>query len=46
MNLEFATDALYESGWTQPAFGGQVCRHEDGRLYPTPASVKSEFVRA
>ena|ERR1051325_2602022 len=38
MGLDFAIDALYETGWT--AEDAQACRHHsDGRKYPTQELV-------
>src|SRR5437879_1170004 len=42
MGLDFAIDALYETGWT--AEDSQSCRsHVDGRKYPTEELVRGAF---
>jgi len=46
MGLDFAIDALYNSGWEQSPAPSGVCRHPDGRLYPSPPSVIGAFADA
>jgi hypothetical protein len=42
MGLDFAIDALYESGWTADV--GDPCkRHVDGRFYPSEELVQRFF---
>src|SRR5436189_5764347 len=42
MGLDFAIDALYETGWTAEDAPG--CRsHSDGRRYPTEEIVRRSF---
>jgi hypothetical protein len=42
MGLDFAIDALYETGWTAEDAPG--CRnHVDGRMYPTEELVRRSF---
>jgi hypothetical protein len=44
MGLDFAIDALYETGWTGDEAG---CRsHVDGRKYPTEDLVRRTFEEA
>ncbi|MBS0198489.1 MAG: hypothetical protein JSR77_17190 [Planctomycetes bacterium] len=42
MGLDFAIDALYETGWNCSATD-RAERHVDGRQYPTPQSVAATF---
>ena len=43
MGLDFAIDALYETGWTEEP----GCRsHVDGRKYPTEEQVRRAFEEA
>jgi hypothetical protein len=42
MGLEFAIDALYESGWS-PEGDGEVVVHGDGRAYPSSTLVRAAF---
>jgi hypothetical protein len=44
MNLEFAVDRLYETGWT-PWGGEDVEALPDGRWYPSVRQVRAEFAR-
>lgn len=40
MGLDFAIDALYDTGWK----GAEMSpRHHDGRPYPSPDAVKAFF---
>ncbi|MBL9000239.1 MAG: hypothetical protein JNK25_03795 [Phycisphaerae bacterium] len=42
MGLDFAIDALYDTGWVN-AEGGAAEQHSDGRAYPSPEAVKAIF---
>lgn len=49
MNLQYAVDRLYQTGWSASA--GQTSaadleRLPDGRLFPSIRAVKAEFARA
>lgn len=44
MNLVYAVERLLETGWYP--MDDQIERLEDGRMYPTLASVRQEFARA
>jgi hypothetical protein len=45
MGLDFAIDELYATGWTSLDSSG--CRHHsDGRAYPNPGLVHSQFGEA
>lgn len=45
MGLEFAVEELYATGWT--ALDSAGCAHlSDGRCFPSPARVASEFEAA
>jgi hypothetical protein len=53
MGLDFAIDALYETGWradvlVEPRSGGasdseMLARHVDGRVYPTETCIQNFF---
>jgi hypothetical protein len=43
MGLEFALDALYETGWTS-SLSEKIEHHADGRSYPPIASITQVFV--
>lgn len=47
MGLDFAIDALYESGWQAEAkdliAGPGHARHADGRVYPSEALIRDFF---
>lgn len=45
MNLDYAVDRLYESGWT-PAIGSDLETLSDGRRFPSVIWVQREFARA
>jgi hypothetical protein len=45
MNLTYAVDRLYESGWT-PSEEMDLERLDDGRRYPSVLAVQREFARA
>lgn len=45
MNLEYAVDRLYESGWT-PWSGVELEKLDDGRRFPSVLAVVREFARA
>jgi hypothetical protein len=42
MGLDFAIDALYETGWAS-AEGDRTEQHVDGRPYPAPEVVRGIF---
>lgn len=42
MGLDFAIDALYDTGWSCTE-GGQTEQHIDGRSYPAPELVRGTF---
>jgi len=42
MGLDFAIDALYETGWSS-AEARETRRHADGRAYPTEPLVRAFF---
>jgi hypothetical protein len=44
MNLDYAVDRLYETGW-HPSNGFDVESLSDGRRYPNVAAIHREFVR-
>lgn len=44
MGLDFAIDALYETGWSGQ--GSITLQHVDGRRYPSIASIQMAFVAA
>jgi hypothetical protein len=45
MNLTYAVDRLYETGWT-PAADADLDRLTDGRRFPSVLAVQREFARA
>lgn len=45
VNLTYAVDRLYETGWL-PAAEMDLERLEDGRRYPSVLAVQREFARA
>ena len=45
MNLQYAVDRLYQTGWTSSG-AGELERLPDGRLFPNVRAVKAEFARA
>jgi hypothetical protein len=46
MNLDFAVERLYESGWS-PVFGEEHYEElTDGRRFPSVAAIRAEFARA
>ena len=45
MNLTYAVERLYQTGWT-PSAEAELDRLPDGRLFPTVAAVQREFARA
>ena len=48
MNLQYAVDRLYQTGWSVSSAGGaaNLERLPDGRLFPSVHAVKTEFARA
>ena len=44
MNLDYAIDRLYETGWT-PGMEGDMEAGPDGRQFPNVESIKGEFGR-
>ena len=47
MNLTYAVDRLYQTGWLADRGGeGELDRLPDGRTFPTVAAVQREFARA
>ena len=46
MNLDYAVDRLYESGWFPLSGEGDYEQLADGRRYPSVESVRREFARA
>jgi hypothetical protein len=50
MNLTYAVDRLYETGWMPTAASGdgngELERLPDGRRFPSVRAVQSEFTRA
>jgi hypothetical protein len=42
MGLDFAIDALYDTGWHGSELK-PLPRHRDGRAYPSPEDVRGEF---
>jgi hypothetical protein len=48
MNLEYAVERLYETGWhpTRGGGSGELETLDDGRRFPSVASVKREFARS
>jgi hypothetical protein len=48
MNLEYAVDRLYQTGWTASlcAKASDYERLPDGRRFPSVATVQREFARA
>ena len=48
MNLHYAVDRLYQTGWSASADAGasDLERLPDGRRFPTVAAVQREFTRA
>lgn len=44
MGLDFAIDALYETGWSGQDSTTQV--HADGRVYPSMPSIQMAFAAA
>jgi hypothetical protein len=45
MNLEYAVDRLYETGWL-PTSNTDLQRADDGRWYPSLFTIQREFARA
>jgi hypothetical protein len=45
MNLDYAVDRLYETGWN-PAIEGEFETASDGRYFPTVKAIQQEFARA
>jgi len=45
MNLTYAVDRLYQTGW-MPTADRELDRLPDGRSFPTVSAVKREFSRA
>ncbi len=45
MGIDFAIDELYATGWTSLDSSG-CDRHDDGRAYPNPETVRREFEQA
>ena len=45
MNLNYAVERLYETGWN-PSTGGDFDRLPDGRRFPSVLAVQREFARA
>ena len=46
MNLEYAVDRLYQTGWTAGSSSADVESLCDGRAFPSVAAVQREFARA
>jgi hypothetical protein len=48
MNLQYAVDRLYQTGWTATSSvaAAELERLPDGRLFPAVRAVKAEFARA
>jgi hypothetical protein len=47
MNLQYAVDRLYQTGWSvSSAAASDLERLPDGRLFPSVRSVTAEFARA
>jgi len=47
MNLQYAVDRLYQTGWSVSSAGAaDLERLPDGRLFPSVRAVKAEFARA
>ena len=44
MNIEYAIDRLYDTGW-HPALDGDVETLADGRRFPSVEAVQREFAR-
>ena len=42
MNLDYAIDRLYETGWT-PGLDGELEAGPDGRQFPSMQAIKREF---
>lgn len=42
MGLDYAIDALYQTGWHETA-DAELRRHPDGRAYPAAEAVEREF---
>jgi hypothetical protein len=45
MNLNYAIDRLYETGWN-PYSGTELEESEDGRQFPSLLSIQREFIAA
>jgi hypothetical protein len=45
MNLDYAIDRLYETGWT-PELDGELESGADGRQFPAVAAIQREFAQA
>ena len=45
MNLTYAVERLYDTGWTPSAESG-LDKLPDGRLFPSVSAVQREFARA
>jgi len=45
MNLDYAIDRLYDTGWT-PGMDGELEASNDGRQFPNVNSIQREFARA
>jgi hypothetical protein len=46
MNLTYAVERLYQTGWTPSGAAPDLDRLPDGRRFPSLAAVQREFARA
>lgn len=46
MNLEYALERLYSTGWSSATTDLETDRLPDGRAYPTVLAIQREFARA
>jgi hypothetical protein len=46
MNLEYAVERLYESGWSKSAAERNLDHLPDGRAFPSLEAIRNQFARA